>query len=188
MLRIGVQTKNVIDDNCPEEGFKLLKQTGFSCADFSLNEYLMNTSLYQSKLNTFFDKSRNELENFFLPHKEAARDTGVIINQMHMPYPNYMPKASKEINDYIWKNVAPKSMQICAFFECPYIVVHGFKLAHYLGSEEAEWKQTEEFLEYLAPMAKEMGITVCIENLYYSIGGRIVEGPCCDARKSSSTY
>lgn len=35
------------------------------------------------------------------------------------------------------------------------------------------------------PMAKEMGITICIENLYGSTGGHIIEGPCCNARKAA---
>ena len=33
------------------------------------------------------------------------------------------------------------------------------------------------------PMAKEMGITVCIENLYDGIADHLIEGPCCDVRK-----
>jgi hypothetical protein len=85
--------------------------------------------------------------------KKAAEKAGIYINQMHMPYPNYVPGADKQINDYLWNVVAPKSMEVCAFFECPYIVIHGFKLSYYLGSEEAEWQKTEEFLEYLAPVA-----------------------------------
>jgi sugar phosphate isomerase/epimerase len=75
-------------------------------------------------------------------------------------------------------------MKICSFFECKYIVVHGFKLAYHLGSEAAEWEKTLEFLEFLAPMARELGITICIENLYNGIGGHMMEGPCCDARKA----
>jgi len=184
MLQIGVQTQNVIDDICPQTGFELLKQLGFSCVDFSLNGYLRNKSLYESKLNTFFDKSVAELEQFFTPHKEGAKAAGITINQMHMPYPNYVPKGSKELNEYLWNEVAPKSMQICAFLGCRYIVVHGFKLVRYLGSEAAEWERTEAFLDYLAPMAKELGITVCIENLYDGTGGHLVEGPCCDVRKA----
>lgn len=43
----------------------------------------------------------------------------------------------------------------------------------------------ERFLDILLPMAKDMGITICIENLYESMGGHIVEGPCCDARKAT---
>ena len=99
MLSIGVQTKNVVDDICPEDGFVLLKETGFSCGDFSLNGYLLNTALYQSKINHFFDKSIGELEDFFAPHKYGAAAAGIRINQMHMPYPNYVPKADRDLND-----------------------------------------------------------------------------------------
>lgn len=184
MLQIGVQTKNVLNDSYPEEGFAALKRAGFSCADFSLNDYLKNTELYQFEVNHFFDRSQQELEAFFTPHKQGAQAAGITINQMHMPYPNFVPQGSDELNAYLQNVVAPKSLQICSFFECPYIVVHGFKLAYYLGSEEQEWKKTEAFLDFLAPMAKEMGITVCIENLYDSMGGHLVEGPCCNAKKA----
>ena len=117
MLGIGVQTKNVIKDEYPEEGFALLKSCGFDHADFSLNGYLLNTDLYQNSLNKFFDKSVAELEEFFLPHKQAARVQGITINQMHMPYPVYVPNGRKELNEYLWNEMAPKSMQLCHFFE-----------------------------------------------------------------------
>lgn len=185
MLPIGVQTKNIVEDNCPGEGFRLMRQAGFSCGDFSLNGYLLNSSLYQSEVNTFFDQSLQELEHFFAPHKKGADEAGITINQMHMPYPNYVPRAAKALNDYLRDVVAPKSMQICAFFNCPCIVIHGFKLAYFLGSEEEEWRRTEMFLDNLAPMAKDMGITMCIENLYDSLNGHLVEGPCCNARKAA---
>ncbi len=184
-MQIGVQTKNVIYDADPAKGFAALRDAGFSCADFSLNAYLLNTSLYRFERNDFFNQSVAGLEEFFKPHKQGAQDAGVFINQMHMPYPNYIPGADKEFNDYLWNVVAPKSMSICAYFGCPNIVIHGFKLSYYLGSEEAEWEQTEKFLHFLAPMAKEMGITVCIENLYESVNGHMVEGPCCDAKKAA---
>ncbi len=103
-----------------------------------------------------------------------------------MPYPVYIPNATTEINDYLMRTVAPKSLEICAFFGCPYIAVHGFKLARNLGSEAAEWEQTEKFLESLAPLAKELKITICMENIYTSIGSHIIEGPCCDARKAAA--
>ncbi len=184
MLRIGVQTKNVVTDTNPAEGFDLLKRAGFSCADFSLNEYLLNSAIYQSERNAFFDKSVKELETFFAPHKKGAEAAGIVINQMHMPYPVYVPGGDDELNAYLWNVAAPKSLHVCAFFGCPYLVIHGFKLSHFLGSEELEWEQTEKFLHFLAPLAREMGITLCIENLYDSIGGHLVEGPCCHAQKA----
>lgn len=183
MLQIGVQTKNVVNDENPGEGFAMLRAAGFSCADFSLNGYLLNTDIYQQRANGFFRQSRQELEDFFLPHKEGARAAKVAIHQMHMPYPIYVPKGKKELNDYLWQEVAPKSLWLCAFLGCRYLVVHGFKLAYYLGSEDREWEETKRFLETLAPLAKEMGITICVENLYDGIGGHLVEGPCCDVKK-----
>ncbi len=184
MIRIGVQTKGAVCDTDPKEGFGLLKRTGFSCADFSLNAYLTNTVLYRNERNDFFSQTDAKLEKYFLEHKCAAKEKGISINQIHMPYPMYIPGGKKEINDYLWNTVAQKSMKICAFFDCSYIVVHGFKLQHFLGSEELEWKETEKFLDSLAPMAKELGIIICIENLYTGIAGHIVEGPCCDVKKA----
>ncbi len=185
-LPIATQTQNIISDDYPIEGFGLLRRTGFTCCDFSLNAYLSNSLLYDYEKNDFFDQPIHTLKAFFQMHKEAAGASGVRISQMHMPYPNYVPGAPKELNAYLWDVVAPKSMEICAFLECPYIVVHGFKLARVLGSEQAEWEQTEEFLESLALMARELGITICLENIYTNIRNHIVEGPCCDARKAAA--
>ena len=36
MLELGVQTKEIVRDEDPEEGFRLLRDAGFACADFSL--------------------------------------------------------------------------------------------------------------------------------------------------------
>ena len=150
-----------------------------------MNAYLTNTLLYQNEKNTFFNQTDTELERHFERHKYAARESGIAINQMHMPYPMYVPGGKKRLNEYLRDIAAPKSLKICAHLECPYIVIHGFKLQHFLGSEELEWQETEKFLDTLAPAAKEMGITLCIENLYTSIAGHVVEGPCCDAKKAS---
>ena len=87
MLQIGVQTKNVVNDEHPEEGFAMLRRAGFSNADFSLNGYLLNADIYRASLNRFFDASVSELEHFFLPHKKGAGAAGIVISQMHMPYP-----------------------------------------------------------------------------------------------------
>lgn len=184
MLKIGTQTKNVVYDQNPDEGFRILKKSGFDCCDFSLNSYLLNTDLYNEKLNCFFDRTDTELETFFAPHKKAALETGIQINQMHMPYPTYVPNGKKELNDYLLNVVAPKSMKICKYFDCRYIVVHGFKLARNLGCEEAEWQKTEMFLNTILPMAKEMDIVICVENIYTGVGNHIIEGPCCNIHKA----
>ncbi|MBR2178974.1 MAG: sugar phosphate isomerase/epimerase [Selenomonadaceae bacterium] len=185
MLKIGVQTQNAIDDNCPEVGFNMIHNAGFDCVDFSLHSYLSNTDIYRNKCSELFDKSMADLERYFAPHKSAAKAAGITVHQMHMPYPMYSMEADKAFNDYLSKNVAYKSLAICAFLECRYIVIHGFNLTRYLGTEENEWQYTENFIDKLAPQLKELGITACIENIYSSIGGHLIEGSCCNARKAA---
>ena len=185
MLRIGVQTQNVIDDQNPEIGFKLLNYSGFDCVDFSLHGYLKNTEIYEGRRNDFFDKTIADLESYFKPHLSAARAFGISIHQMHMPYPIFNPCGDRELNDYLINTVAPKSLQLCAFFDCKYIVIHGLKLIHFVGSEEAEWEYTENFLDSIAPQAKELNITMCIENLYENIGGHLYESTGGNAQKSA---
>ena len=184
MLKIGVQTQNVIYDNDPDEGFERLVRAGFSCADFSLNSYLINKKIYKSENNGFFNKSVEELLEYFTPHKEAAARHGIKINQMHMPYPVYVPNGKNGINEFLWNEVAIKSMEICRFLECPNIVIHGFKLTRFYGSEEAEWAKTREFIDHIAPMAVEAHAVICMENLYNGQGSHMVEGPGCDAVKA----
>ncbi len=185
-LEIGVQSKNIVFDDNPAEGFALMKRAGFDCSDFSLNEYLKNTRIYQEDRNNFFDRSVEELKDFFTPHRDGARAAGIRINQMHMPYPTFVPGAKDELNNYLWNQVAPKSLEICHFFDCHHIVVHGFKLTKFFGSEAAEWEKTKEFFEYLAPMARDYKITICMENLYNGFGGHMVEGPGCNVYKAVS--
>lgn len=170
-------------DEEPEQGFRLLRDAGFSCADFSLNAYLLNLDIYDAHLNAFFDADIEELERFFTPHKQGAARAGVRIHQMHMPYPIFVPQGADAVNAYLWQQVAPKSVRICAFFGCRYLVMHGFKLARELGSEDAEWAQTEKLIHFLAPLARELGVTLCVENLYSGLGRHMLEGPCCNARK-----
>ena len=185
MLKIGVQSKNIIYDENPAEGFQRLAKAGFDCCDLSLNQYLTNTMLYHMEESGFFRRTSKELQDYFRPHRRAAKESGICINQMHMPYPAFIPGACESLNDFLWNEMAPKCMEICHFLECPNIVIHGFKLKDYYGSEQAEWEKTKEFIEYLAPMAKDMGITICMENLYNTFGDHIVEGPCCDAAKAA---
>lgn len=185
-LDLGIQSHNLITDKNPFEGFAMIKRAGFSCCDFSLNKYLNNEDIYQSSMNHFFDQSVSELEAHFLQIKNASIESGVHIHQIHMPYPSYVPRAEKAINSYLQNQVATKSIEICRFLNAKYIVIHGFKLEYLIGSEESEWNETQKFIDFLAPLAIQYGITICIENLYHSVASHLVEGPSCDAIRAAS--
>ena len=101
MLQIGIQTKNIIDDTCPEAGFHMLKRVGFQCVDFSLDNYLVTKDLYPLDGRDFFAKSKEELKEYFTPHKMAAKEAGIRVHQMHIPSPIFVPGRKKEVNEYL---------------------------------------------------------------------------------------
>lgn len=181
MLKLGIQTQHILKDDNLVEGFQMIRNAGFDCVDCSLHQYLLNVDIYQGRLNNFFDQSIDELEKFFQQHKSAAENAGIKIHQMHMPYPVFVEMSKN--NDYLEKVMAVKSLQICSFLNCKYIVIHGIKLTNFIGSEELEWQQTRSFLEKLAPLARELNIIMCVENLYNSTAKHLTEGPCCNAKK-----
>lgn len=180
MLTIGVQTKGILDEyvsgNNIDLGFAKIKRAGFDCIDFNIDVFLKNTDVYGGKINKFFDKSEDELKEFFMPYKNAMEKYGITASQMHAPYPVKII-GKVEQNKYMMEQVIPKSLFIASFLSIPYVVIHPIKM-QYTKGKEVEKQENYNYFKSLIPLAKRYGVNVCMENLYEDIGGRIVEGPC----------
>ena len=101
MLKVGVQSAGWYDKNEPMKSFEYIKSCGFEATDFNIDHYLNTGKLDKEGLMpTFFDKSTEEILEFFTPLKEASEATGVAIAQMHAPFPVWF-KEKDEVNDYI---------------------------------------------------------------------------------------
>lgn len=183
-LAVGVQSKGIVYDNDPLEGFEMMKRAGFSCCDFRLDSYLTDLSFGFPEDHDFFQRSVGELKRFFAPHKEAAETAGIAIHQMYMPYPVYIPNTGDEKSRCRMQAAASKSMEICAFFQCPYMVVHGLDLAGISWEYAAVQEWISQYVETLAPMAKELKITICIENGSTNIGNHITEDYCHNVKNA----
>lgn len=183
-LAVGVQSKGIVYDNDPLEGFEMIKRAGFSCCDFRLDSYLTDSSFGFPEDHDFFQRSVGELKSFFAPHKEAAEIAGIEIHQMYMPYPVYISNIRDERSRSLIQTAASKSMEICAFFQCPYMVVHGLDLAGISGEYAAAQEWISQFVETLVPMAKDLKITICIENGYTNIGNHSMEEHCHDVKNA----
>ncbi len=182
MLKIGVQTKGILDEYVKGEGiyegFEQIASAGFEYIDFNLDVFLKNTDIYKGRINKFFDKTEEELIKFFTPYKDAMKMYGIRPSQMHAPYP-VMVYGMNAQNRYMVENVIPKSLFIANFLEIPYVVIHPIKLQYSVGKKE-ERDVNLEYFKSLIPLAKKYDVTICMENLYESFGNRIVEGVCAD--------
>lgn len=175
MLKLGIQSRLLLG-SCPlQEDFERIKQAGFDCIDFNLDRYLTNTEIYQGEINQFFNQSIEKLCDYFTQYFNMAQVSELCFSQVHAPYPLYVYGKESD-KDYLHM-VAAKSIAVCAALHSPYLVIHPFKLVHFLDADE-EFRQNISFFKSLIPIAQKYDIKICLENLYDSFGGRLCDGVC----------
>lgn len=185
MLRIGVQSKGILDSETldMEDGFERIKRAGFDCIDFNMDVFLKNSDNYKRKPNGFFDADLKELKTYFIPYLEGAKKRGLVYSQMHAPYPVWV-QGKEEQNAYMARDVIPKCLALAGYMGIPYVVLHPFKMQYRQTCRE-ERQQNLSYFKTMIGQARENNVVICLENLYESIGGRLVEGVCSDPEEAA---
>ena len=174
MLKIGVQSTPWFSIDDPDGSIRFIKECGFDCIDFNIDTNLPSDKIRSGELTEFFNRSVEELCEYYRPLKEALCKYGVTVSQMHAPHPLFV-RGLDEVNQYMIDTVE-KICGICAYLECPAVVVHP------VGRSIKEKEQRINLNMYRAmiPGAKKYGVKLCLENLFRSFNGRAIEGPCSD--------
>ena len=177
MLKVGVQSAGWYSGKDPLGSFERIKACGFNAVDYNIDGYLNGWGMAQSGVvPTIFDKSVEELLEFFTPLKEASEKTGVTIGQMHAPFAVWF-KGKDEVNDYIFMAL-DKCFAVCEYVGCPAIVVHPVDRS----TKEKEWETNLMIYRRLIPVIKKYkGVKICLENLFSRRPGRIIEGRLSNA-------
>lgn len=177
MNRIGVQTARWFDKEDPLSSLRYIKKCGFDAVDYNIDTYMKTGRLLKEGIfPTVFDLEPKEFLEQFKPLKKASEKTGVVISQMHAPFPVYY-EGEEEINAHIFMAL-DKCFALCEYVSCPAIVVHPTKA----GSAEAEWELNLRIYRSLIPVIKKYkGVKICLENLFARRAGRIEEGRLTNA-------
>ena len=171
MLRIGTQSDNWYSDLDPEGSIAYIKSCGFTAVDFNMNAYIKVGELHDGTppYTSFYDKSIPELYEYFTPLKEACEKHDVAIAQLHGPFPTWYNDGG-ELNDYMIM-VMEKCLAVCAFLNCPGMVVHPVH-----GAGDAEWESNLWVYRQLIPAAKKYGVKILLENIFGRYNGRFIQG------------
>ncbi len=178
MLKVSVQTAAVLDKYGPDEGFRVLREAGFDGVDFNIvDEALPGSKIGRGELDSIYDKSDEEIFEYFRPYKEAAEKYGVSFCQAHAPFPSWI-KGKPETNEYMI-HVFEKCLMVCNYVGCPYLIVHPF-FAAYNDTllPEDEWKLNIESYSRLIPAIKKYGVTVCLENMFTASRRKVYAAIC----------
>ena len=160
MLEISVQTACWWNESDPEGSFRFIKERGFEAVDYNIDNHLPADCIPKGELTTFFDRSVEELIEYYRPIKAAADKYGIRFAQMHGPFPMFV-KDRDDINEYVLM-ATEKCLEVAKFLECPAVVVHPVKRS----TKEKERDCNLAIYRALMPTAKRTGVKVCLENLF----------------------
>ncbi len=181
MLLVGVQPGRLFTDDM-DRNFRVLKEHGFGCVDFNIDVMLPVAQIKTGEPGGFFDKSVEEICEYYRPMKEAALKYGVEIAQMHGPFPVWVEGRDEDMNPYVIM-ATEKCFAAAQYLGCRHVVVHPVAISLVHGKEK-ERELNLSIYRALMPAAKKYGVKICLENLFVSTKGHCIEGPCADVSEA----
>lgn len=165
-MLISLHPGNVLKKYDPLTAFRMLADNGIEAIQFGLGGlFFPNTDVIGHKPNVM-DGSLEEIQELMLPYREAARQTGIKISQVHAPFPMYW-YGDEELN----ARMAPimlKSIALTAFMDCDHCIIHPGFAAKNPERFDPEKEHALNIAMYTAmiPTAKQYGVTILLENMF----------------------
>ena len=160
MLKTGIISSAYFAYGNHAQGLKKMRSHGYDCMDFQG---------FLSPDSPLYALDKNELAHYLKELKSAAKAAGIEIWQMHGMWPH--DDATKESRN----NVSMRhktAIEAAGKLGCKYLVIHPampFGWGDEPSKEEVYEINAERFLGLL-PVAKENGVTLCIENMPFRAG------------------
>ncbi len=145
-----------------------MKTAGFEAIDFQLCNFFTYGQIHNQHIRSeFFDQSIEELQAYFAPHKQAAKENGIAFGQTHAIFPAYVYGAGDEYNEYLVE-VVKKNIAVTAFLGCPCMVLHPWTLVERGDgkTKQLEYEVNMKLYTALIPTAKQYGVKVLLENMF----------------------
>ncbi len=183
MLQTGILTCGVIQEDNIEESYRIVKEAGFDCVDFSFDKYLTIGDIWAGEINDIYDRPMEEIWADFKPHADAIAKYGLRVGQTHAPFPCRV-KGEDAINEKLLR-ITINTMELSQKMGSRYIVVHPITLAcEYSRQEEHEFNI--EMYKNLIPAAKKFQQIICLENMFLSVNNHLTEACCSDFTEAAA--
>ncbi len=158
----------------PYRAAEIIMDSGFSAIDFTLSPPAAIPFVFEDD----YKQTAKKL-------KEQAAARGVVYNQAHSPhgggFENYTTKLVPTF---------PRIFEFAALLGVKTIVVHPIQDGRFYGREQELFERSLEFYTSLAPLAKNNGIKIGIENMwrYHPVTGRIEDDTLANPLELAKMY
>ena len=170
-MDICVQTGTVVYEFGFEQGYKMIRDAGFTAVDWNIDNDLSRTTLEKAtelKNLCIFEKPLDEVLAYYEPQLKEIRKNGLKISQAHAPFPAYLT-GREDILDYTIC-VYCRIIELCDAVGCQNLIIHGITPSPGV-TEAAEGPEQIHALNMklyssLIDTLKKTNVTVCLENLF----------------------
>ncbi len=148
---LSTQTYNLFDRFGPDRAIPIFAEAGYDALDYSM----FGMPNDDCPLNTV------DPEKYGTELRKKAEAAGLFFNQAHAPFPGW--KAGSEAYNAKMTERIAQSIRIAGVLGAESIVVHPIACA---GGGEAQKRFNFDYYRALAPVAKEYGIKIALENMW----------------------
>ena len=127
-MDICINTGEIIKQFGAEDGYRMIAEAGFTAVDWSLYDHAPSIRRVIAQAPVLkdlciFERSLDEMLDYFAPELEAIKKNGLRIGQLHTPFPFYV-EGREDIADYcigLYHNI----IELADAVGCPYVIIHG---------------------------------------------------------------
>lgn len=178
---------NTAVTNIPElsvdERYGMIAAAGFTAIDLGLSGGCKVRQPDEGLC--IFEKSMDEVIDYYAEHIAAIRRYGLFVTQGHAPQPAYIG-GRPEVLEYCIR-IYKRIIEFCGYIGCPRLVIHGvdYKFDNTFDKPADIDRLNRHLFESLIPELLKYNVTACMENLYvrkYKTDNAdlFIEGPACD--------
>lgn len=181
MLKLGINSGNIIRTFGIDEGFRQIAKSGFDSVDLDLCYLRPITWPYDGAHNQPYTQwemmTDEELLESMRPYRDASEKYGVAIAQAHAVDPPFINEPSMDAR---LLEVIKRTIMICGYLGCPYLIIHPAHCEYPVNNmtPEDEWKANMHMFGELIPWLKKYNVIACLENMYIVHRGKAYASTC----------
>lgn len=180
MMNITIQTGDIVDRLGFEDGYRTIRDTGFTAIDWNLDHAVKHSDLSSGAYlgKSIMEKPLGDVIDYYADELAVIRKNGLVITQAHAPFPAYIP-GKPEVLDYMI-GIYKRNIEYCDYCGCKNLVIHGITLGFGNQDDSPEYIDGLNWKLYssLIPVLRETNVTVCLEDLFTTEGRIRYMGHC----------
>ncbi len=180
MNRIAVQTAGPDAYLGLPETYRKIREWGFDAADAGLDHLLPYADIRAGKIPDILVRGGKDCMELFRPWADGASAAGVDNYQAHAPFPSLISPLDCDTNTRMIA-VLENMIRGCDLIGCRNLIIHPFYYGYDIRlTPGEEFEINLEQYSKLIPLARQYGVTLCLENMFTRHAGKIYAACCSD--------